>query len=382
MSVVVGGALAQRPGAGGHAWVFLNWLLGLRALGHDVVFVDRLEPAMLPPGVALTDTPQFRWLQRTLDDHGFAGSWALLYDRGRVCVGMERDELITRCRRASALFNVMGYVDDADVLEAVESRVYVDIDPGFPQMWSDLGLHDGMDGHDAFVTVGLNIGGSDCTVPTCGRRWVTTVPPVAIGHWPDTPLPPGPARLTSVCTWRGPYGPLEHRGVSYRLRAHELRRFADVPGRVPGATFELALAIDEADGADRTRLVDNGWALVDPAVVARDPFAYRAYLQRSSAEVLVAKGIYVHSRGGWVSDRSACYLASGRPVVAQDTGFVSHLPAGEGLLAFSDPEGLVDAVDEVLGNPHRHAKAARALAVDCFDARKVLTGVLGRLGIG
>lgn len=382
MTVVVGGALAQRPGAGGHAWVFLNWLLGLRSLGHDVVFVDRLEPEMLTSGAALTESPQFRWLQRTLDDHGFGGSWAVLYDHGRTCVGMERDDLLARCRRASVLFNFMGYIDDPQVLDGVECRAYVDIDPGFPQMWCDLGLHDGLHGHDKFVTVGLNIGASDCTVPSCGREWVTMLPPVAVGHWPDTPLPTGATRLTSVCTWRGPYGTLEHRGVSYGPRAHELRRFADVPRRVPDASFELALAIDPADDADRSRLDDSGWSLVDPAVVARDPYAYRAYLQRSSAELLVAKGMYVRSRGGWVSDRSACYLASGRPVIAQDTGFTAHIPTGEGLLTFADPDGLVDAVDEVLGNPHRHAKAARALAVDFFEARKVLTRLLGELGIG
>lgn len=385
-TAIVSGALAQRPGIGGHAWVFRNWVSGLRAAGWDVVFVDRLEPDMLDdPGAPVEQTRQWRWLQGVMAEAGLEHSFALLYDGGRACFGLGRGELLERCRGAAVLLNFMGYLDDEELLGAAGRRVFVDIDPGFPQMWRALGLHDAFAGHDAVVTVGLRIGRPGCTVPDCGLDWVPTLPPVALDEWPavDDRLPGagGPLRVTSVCTWRGPFGPIERDGVRYGLRAHELRRFAGLPGLVPGAHMELALDIDDADGRDAQLLRAGGWSLVDPRAVAGDPSSYRRYIQSSAAELMVAKEMYVRSGGGWFSDRSACYLASGRPVVAQETGFGEQLPTGEGLLTFTDPAQAADALAEVLGNRTRHSKAARELAVDCMDAAKVLGSLLRRLGV-
>jgi len=268
------------------------------------------------------------------------------------------------------------------VLATVGRRVFIDIDPGFAQFWHALGLHDAFAGHDAFATVGLNVGRPATTVPACGLDWVPTLPPVCLDRWPASPIPDGaPARVTSVCTWRGPFAAITYGGQRYGLRVHELRRFAALPSLVPGARFELALDIDPADEPDAAALRSHGWTLVDPKLVAADPGSYRGYLQASSAELMVAKELYVASRGGWFSDRSACYLASGRPVVAQDTGWSDHLPAGEGLLGFSEPAETAAAVAEVCGNPSRHAKAAREIAAEHFDAARVLGSLLDRLGL-
>jgi hypothetical protein len=381
-TVVIAGALAQRPGVGGHAWVFANWVLGLQALGYRVVFVDRLEPEMLGGRkCAVHRTRQWRWASSTMSRLAPATDVALLYDRGRVCQGMSRRQLNRRCRGAIAVFNFMGYIDDPEVLGLPDRRVFVDIDPGFPQLWRDLGLADVLAGHDAYVTVGLNLGAQECTLPTCGIDWVPTVPPVALDRWPVREVQRPDHVFTSVCTWRGPWAPVHHGSTTYGLRAHQARGFVDLPRRAPWARFELALDIDAADRADADLLRSAGWRLVDPRRAAGQPERFQSYIQRSSAELLIAKDLYVRSRGGWVSDRSACYLASGRPVVAQDTGASSHVPTGEGLLAFSTLDEAESATADVVADYRRHAKAARALAAEVFDAPRVMGALLSRLGL-
>jgi hypothetical protein len=243
-------------------------------------------------------------------------------------------------------------------------------------MWSELGLADPFAGHDRFVSVGLEVGGAGCEVPDCGLEWIPTLPPVVLARWPAVA---GGEAFTSVATWRGPYGPVEYGGRTYGLRAHQFRRFVSLPERVP-AEFEPALAIDPGDAADRERLLRAGWGLLDPAAVAADPVSYRSFIQASAAEFTVAKAIYVESRSGWFSDRSACYLASGKPVVAQETGFGRRLPTGEGLLAFSDLDEAVAAVEAVRTDTARHARAAREIAGEHFDSNRVLGRLVERLG--
>jgi hypothetical protein len=346
-SVLVGGAVAQRPGRGGHAWVYLQWLLGLRALGCRVAFVDRLLPGH--------EQAQRAWLTTVFAPH----------DVPVVLVGADP------VPRADLLLDVMGYADvDAD------RRVLVDVDPGFGQLWAELGLHDPYGGYDAFVTVGTRVGADGSRVPTRGLPWFPVLPPV---HLPCWPVAGGGPTWTSVATWRGPFAPVEHDGRTYGLRAHSFRRLLDVPARA-GVDVQLALDIDLADGADRAALRAAGFRLVDPALVASTPEAYRAYVQGSAGELCVAKDLYVQTRGGWFSDRSACYLASGRPVVAQDTGWTSALPSGEGLLAFTDTDTAVQALDAVSAAPRRHARAARAVAEACLDASVVLPPLLDALG--
>ena len=159
-----------------------------------------------------------------------------------------------RLASSDLLLNVMGYLDDEELLAAPPLRVFLDIDPGFGQMWRQLGLADLLAGHDRFVSVGLNVGSAGCAVPDCGLDWIPTLPPVALDHWP---VVPDGTRFTSVATWRGPYGPVEHEGRTYGLRVHEFRRFLSLPGLTPGE-FEIALAIDPADAADAERLATGG----------------------------------------------------------------------------------------------------------------------------
>jgi hypothetical protein len=382
-TVVVAGSVAQRPGQGGHTWVFLQYLLGFRDLGWDVLLLDRLEPDMCVDAsgepCALGDSVNLRYVREVLRRFDLDGSYALLYDEGRECFGMTRDELHDRVSRSALLLNVNGFIDDQDVMERASLRAFLDIDPGFGQMWRELGLHDPFVGHDVYVTVGENVGEPDCEIPTGGIDWITTAQPVVLDQWPAHPGADG--SFTSVVSWRGPAAPVEFNGKTYGLRVHEFRKFAALPKLVP-ASFEVALDIHPADQRDIDLLRSEGWALADPRAVAGDPWLYQRYVQGSAAEVMIAKNMYVEARSGWFSDRSICYLASGKPVVAQDTGFTRRYDSGEGLLAFTRLEEAAAAVEEVCGDYALHSRAARERAEAYFDSRKVLTRLASKFGIG
>jgi hypothetical protein len=372
-TIVVAGSLAQRPGVGGHAWVFLQYLLGFRRLGWEVLFLDRLDSSM-----GAGDAGR-RYLVDVMAEFGLPGDFALLGEEGESVAGLSRAEVAERVRRSAVLLNVMGFLADEGLLAAAPKRVFLDIDPGFGQMWRELGLADVFAGHDTYVTVGENVGGPGCAIPTCGLEWIPTRQPVVLERWPVAER--NGEAFTSVGSWRGPYAPVEYGGQTYGLRVHEFRKFAELPRRTR-ERFEVALDIDTAEGADLELLAANGWALADPRMVAPDPDAYQRYIHTSKAEFTVAKGIYVLTKSGWFSDRSICYLASGKPVLAQDTGIRDLYPTGHGLLVFSALDEAVAGVEEIGARYDGHARAARELAEEYFDSDKVLSGLLEKLDVG
>ena len=222
-------------------------------------------------------------------------------------------------------------------------RAYLDLDPVFTQLWNESdGVDMRFDAHTDFVTVSDSVGSPGGPIPGCGRTWMPTLPPVVLEEWPVA-AETGSRAATTVGHWRS-YGSIHHGGVHYGQKAHSLRSVIELPRRAPGR-LALALAIHPDERADLEALEANGWELADPAEVAGDPDAYRRFVQGSWAELAVTKSGYVAADSGWFSDRSACYLASGRPVIAQDTGFGRRLPAGEGLLAFSDADDVVAAIE-------------------------------------
>jgi hypothetical protein len=373
----VAAALAQRPDRGGHAWVVLSYLLGFRRLGWRVTLVDRLPPeACIDRGgarVAPERSVGYEYARSVLERFGLADCYCLLIDGRPEPVGRSRGQLRVELRRADFLLNVMGFLDDAELCGDARRRAFLDIDPGFPQMWADLGLADVLAGHDAYLTVGTNIGRPGCRIPTLGHPWRATLPPIVMEHWP---VQQGPGRaITTIAAWRGPFDPVEHGGRHYGLRAHELRPLAGMAATVAWPV-EMALDIDPTDAADRQRLVAGGWRLADPVAVAGTPDDYRRYVQASTAELMVAKGMYVHTASGWFSDRSACYLAWGRPVVAQDTGVGAHVPTGDGLMVFHSAAEARAGLADVLARYRHHADAARALAEDHLDSDKVLSALV------
>ena len=359
--------------------MFLQYLIGLRRLGWDVLFIDSLEPGMCvdPDGRACTveESQNLAYLERIMWHFGLAGDYCLLDSAGKRTFGLTRADVTRKLKDSAFLLNIMGYLDDGDLLAHAPKRVFLDIDPGFTQMWQALGQADLMAGHDVHVTLGQNIGRAGCAIPTCGYDWITTPPPVVLDEWPWTSREA--SAITGIGAWRGPYGRVRYRDLDYGLRVHEFRRFADLPSRCPSASYEYALDIDPIEVVDIDLLKAGGWRLVDPSAVASTPGQYREFIQGSVAEFMVAKNMYVRSRSGWLSDRSTCYLASGRPVIAQDSGWDEKYPAG--LLTFTTVEEALDAVEQVLGDYPRHRRAAREIAEASFDSDRVLDRLVGRL---
>ena len=369
--IVIGAAFAHRVDYGGHAWALLQYVLGFRQLGFDVTVVDRLEPEMLDESDVVHAIAHLREL---LEPEGVP--YTLLGANGTVLAGLSRENGLARTRGARFLLNVMGFVTDREFLDAARRRVFLDIDPGFGQVWRELGLADVFAGHDVFVTVGRNVGSDGCGVPVCGLHWLTIPHPVVLERCPPVA---GGAGFTSVGSWRGPYESLDFRGRRLGLRAHEFRRFVELPRRVRGE-FQLAFEIDAEDWKDIQLLRDRGWRLLDPKIAASDPQTYLRFVQRSRAELTVAKGIYVELQSGWLGDRTACYLASGKPALVQDTGLASHYALGDGLLAFSTIEEAVEGVQSIDADYTGHARAARRLAEKEFDAARVLATLLEQVG--
>ena len=366
--IVVSGMVAGVPGQGGAAWAVLQYVLGFRRLGHDVYLVEPVEE-LDPRSVA--------YFHEIAASFGLEGKAALLRQGTSETVGAAYEDLLRAARAADVLVNVSGMLADEQLLEAIPVRVYLDLDPAFVQLWYAVnGIDMRFAAHTHFVTVGQSIGEPDCPVPTCDRDWLPTLQPVVLERWPFAEELVHDA-ATTVANWRG-YGSIEHEGVFYGQKAHSLRQLIDLPGRTSEHLL-LALAIHADETPDLEALDAHHWHLVDPADVTATPAAYHDFVQGSKAELGIAKSGYVASRCGWFSDRSACYLASGRPVVAQDTGFGRHLPTGEGLLSFSTTAEAAAALDEIGRNYDRHRRAARALAEEHFDSDRVLTGLLERL---
>jgi hypothetical protein len=363
LRIVVSGMTAGTPGQGGAAWAVLQYVLGLRRLGHDVLLA---EPVADP-----ADRQVAGYFDHLVERFGLHGRAALVQAGGAATHGMERAELRRFARSADLLLNVSGMLRDPELLDGIATRAFLDLDPGFTQLWYEAeGVDMGFALHNRFVTIGGRIGSDGCGVPTCGLDWIPTLQPIVLDEWPAV-APPRRVAFTTVGHWRS-YGSIWHGGVHYGQKAHSLRPLFALPAMTE-ANFSLALGIDPGEHGDLEQLNANGWGLVDPAAVASTPDAYASFVRSSWAELGLAKSGYVAARCGWFSDRSICYLASGRPVLAQDTGFGRDFETGAGVLAFSTLDDAAAAVEAVRSHWARHSRAARALAEDVFDSDRVLT---------
>lgn len=365
-TIVVAGALAAKPGNGGEAWVRLSWVLGLRKLGFDAWLLEEVD------GRAAAEGREF--FTAVAERHGLAER-AVLVEPDGTSGPLGRVEVRDLASDAATLVNVSGNLRDPDLFDPFARRAYVDLDPGFTQLWHAEGqLRDQLERHGTHFTVGLNLGADDCSIPTGGLRWIPLPPPVLMKEW-SPPEAPAFNRFTTVGTWRNPLGLLEAGGHTYTLKHHQLRRFAGVPGH-SGLGFEIALAIHPDEKAEVSALVENGWEVVEAAAVAGDPNAFREYVRGSGAEFSVAQGVYAEARTGWVSDRTAHYLASGRPAAVQETGIPEGMRPEAGMLTFTEPEDAVAVTAEIAASYERHSLAAREYAVRSFDSDRVLTRML------
>ena len=365
-TVIVSGAVANKHRHGGSAWVRMSWAEGLRRLGFDVLFVEQLSAA--------ADEAAF---DKTMNAFGFSCCCALLNADGASVRGISREELLDRASGAELLVNLSGHLRDPQVMALPRRRAFIDLDPGYTQVWASEDRDIGFRGHELYFTVGMNIGTPRCRLPTHGVRWLPIRQPVVLERWPV--VDGGFTRFTTVGSWRGAYGPVTWGARTYGVKAHEFRRFANVPRRA-GLPFEVVLDLHPADEADAVCLREGGWRTLTPDVT-QGTAAFARYVRGSGAEFSAAQGVYVHTRSGWCSDRTVRYLASGRPALVQDTGQGDTLPVGEGLLTFSTPEEAVVRARKLVADYDRHRIAARRIAEEQFAPEQALAPVLEAAGI-
>ena len=383
--IIVFGILFWFPLAG-VTWQFLHYLLALRRLGYDVYYVEDSGRYVSDPN--LTDvTPDAEANVRTiapiLERHGFEGRWVFRgnYEGGR-CYGMSEQQLQRLYREADAFLNVTGAQEIRDEHMSVPRRVYVESDPVCSQIQvaqEDPKTLAILDAHDTHFSYGENFYAPDCKVPLERYKWLPLRQPVALDLW-DNPHPPDrSAAFNTITTWENRGKDIVWGGETYRWsKHHEFLKIIDLPKRRPNVAFELAAGV-EPDV--KKLLTDNGWRNVDSVAISRDVERYRGYIQRSRGEFTVAKDQNIRLRSGWFSDRSACYLASGRPVINQDTAFGRALPTGKGLFSFRTMEDILTAVDAIESDYDGNCRAAREIAAEYFDAEKVVGGMMRRAGL-
>lgn len=378
LRILVAGRLVSAERQGGAAWAVLQWVLGFRALGHSVILVELTgETAADPEASPVSRSTKARHLLNITRHFGLGDTSVLLGPRAGG-IGQSGERLLQAASESDVLVDLSGVLAGQDFTRSVPVRVYVDLDPGFTQLWHVNGFDVGLDGHTHYATVGQQIGREQNGIPDCGRTWIHTFPPVVLEYWPVV-APPARERFTTVANWRS-YGSLEYNGTFFGQKAHSFRQYLDLPS-MTSAPLVVAMSISPGDSGDHERLVNAGWQLVDAAKVVSTPGGYKRFIQTSSGEIGIAKSGYVAGQTGWISDRTVAYLASGRPVVAQDSGIGNALPTGLGLLTSGDASEAADGIERVRRDYLRHSAAARKLAESQFDARIVLGRLLRAVGV-
>jgi hypothetical protein len=378
--IMIAGCIAGAgPGYAGNTWAFLQYILGLRRLGFDTYYVEEIaaDKCVDEDGnlVCLSHSVNATQFSALLDQFDLLDHTALFAEKGSDCVGLSRAEVEKIAPDIDLLINLSGILRLDSILAKVRKRMYLDMDPGYTQIWQELGFDVYLGGHDVYVTTGLNLGQLDCPFSTCGIRWESTLPPVVLSEW-VTDESPGFAYST-IADWRG-FKPVQWHGVWYGQKADEFLRLIDLPHRV-SVPLEICLLINPNEKA-RFELEHHGWRLVSPRHHASTPDAYRRYIFNSRGEFTVVKGGYAAGRTGWFSDRSACYLAAGRPVIVQDTGIGKYVPTGNGLLTFKDIDSAAEAIIHVESDYSRHASAAACFAREFLNSDRVLGRLLHLAG--
>jgi len=386
MRAVVTGMIATYP-VGGVAWDYGHYVVGLEQLGFDVFYLeDTGGPAYDPARRLYGDDCEYsvRFLRESLAQlsKAFEDRWHFCSAHGE-CYGMPHRRIEELLCNADLFLNVSGGTLLRDEYMSCPCKVLIDTDPGWNQFvnyprWDASpgwkGTH-GYRAHDHFFTYAERLGHPGCLLPDLGLAWHPTRPPVAIDRW----NPEGPGRAwTTVMTWNNFQRPVEYQGRVFGTKEMEFSKMEALPNKRPDAAFELAVG---GWGAPISQWRADGWNVVDSHAVSKSVDDYRNYIQTSIGELSVAKNLYVATRSGWFSCRSACYLAASRPVVIQDTGFSEIVPTGEGLFAFSNGEEAEAAVAAAQADPVRHGRAAREIATEYFDARCVLGNMLTQIGL-
>ncbi len=376
---------------GGVAWDYLQYVIGLSRMGHDVYYYEDTWSWPYHP-VEKTHTDDATYSAGFLDRFFAAYApelrekWHYLH-LNETAFGMSSHEFKQVAATAEVFLNVSGACLFPEHLSQHCRKVFLDTDPGYNQIvlaekfaWSENVERwcEHVRNHDQFFTYAENIHASDSLVPKLEFAWETTRMPVVLDLWAKVAADvPADAPFTSVMTWNAFKGRLVHQGREYQSKGREFERIVGLPSRV---ATKLKIAVGGIN-APLDRLRANGWDIVDGPGATLTAEQYREFIECSRGEISVAKHVYVALRTGWFSCRSACYLAAGRPVVVQDTGFSSYLPTGNGLLAFGTIDEAANGIETIQADYKRHQLAAREMARNHFDSNIVLSKMLARIGV-
>ena len=377
--------VGQYPMAG-VAWQALHYLLGFQQLGWDVHYVEDSGAAPFDPETGGRTTGDCSYAVRYVGDvmqrFGLADRWVYLDMIGNRTYGKSRPELDELYRSATAIVNLCGATAPRAEHRQGARLLYVETDPVYEQFMiargdaASLGF---LRSHDVLFTYGENIGAPDCPVPVVEFTWHATRPPVVVDCW-DGAAGADARYFSTVASFANKGKDVTFDGVTYEWSKHtNFLRFLDLPRRT---SQPFLMAMNPGDAAMVERVRAAGWDLVDPGTPSRDVDGYRRFIQESRGEFTVAKDIYVRPRSGWFSDRSVCYLAAGRPVVTQDSGFGKFVPTGDGLFAYTTMDEAVDTLARINADYRHHAAAARRVAREHFGAEPVLRRLLADAGLG
>jgi hypothetical protein len=382
--VIVFGIIFWYPLAG-VTYQFLHYLIGLRRLGYDVYYVED-SGRWVYHADSYEFTPDasdnVAAVAPILEAHGFQGKWAFRghYPDGK-CYGMTEEELGRLYREADAFLNVTASQELREEHLVCPRRIYVETDPFAVQIkvaQGDEPTIAALSAHDIHFSFGENLGGPDCQIPVERFKWLPTRQPVALELWENPHRPSVTSAYSTITTWHNKGKDLTFHGeVYYWTKDREFLKFIDLPERRP-VPFELAVVVDQPT---ERLLRSHGWNLVHSLPISRDIDRYRTYIQQSRGEFTVAKDQVVRPVPGWFSDRSCSYLAAGRPVITQETGFSKFLPTGKGLFGFRTMEDILAAVDIIERDYKGSCRAAREIAVEYFAAEKVLGSLMARAGL-
>jgi hypothetical protein len=382
MRIIVAGDISHHVDRPGAFETMIAYVIGLIRLGHDVYVFDDVDPKRCFDSqfeqVPFQEWAGKRKLEALLKAYGVWPRCCMIYNGGEETYGLSIDEALCLARSADLLFNTAGQFRNAAILESVRHRAFIDEAPGKPQVWEfEYGIDCGIRNHDSFFSVGLNIGTAASGIPTGGFRWHGIVHPVALDLWPPQ-FDLDARNFTTISNWAGKQT-FNLNGQYSGEKSDSWRNFIGLP-ELTSQRLEIALNIHPAYEDDIELFRRRGWILSDPSGI-RTLDDYRSYIGRSRAEFSIANQRYVEFNTGWTSDRTARYLASGKPALVQSTGFEDSLPTGKGIITFTTPEEALAGVDEINSRYDEHCRAARDIAETYFDSDKVLAQMIERTGV-
>jgi hypothetical protein len=404
LRIIVTGLIAQHPNLGGVTWDYLQYLLGLQKLGHDVYYFEDSGqwPYKLYGGPSGNDwvtydpSANIDYLKKVMSRYGMTDKWAYHFPTKAQWFGLSEPERKELIKTADLLINVSGSLEHPENYQKVNRLIYIDSDPAFTQLKIICGepeFREQVNIHDAHFTFGECLSNAALTT---GHNWLPTRQPIFLGEWDNAK--PYRNVYTTVMNWTS-YETITHNGINYGQKDIEFYQFIDLPSIIAPAVLEVALRTQKVNWNSSQStlpqtvskisqqhreitcgqlLEHTGWRIADATKRCSNLDKYRRYIESSKAEWSVAKNGYVVAQTGWFSCRSACYLAAGKPVVVQDTGFGAIIPVGAGILSFTTMDDAIYAIQQVDTNYLFHSKAARSIAEEYFDSDKVLRSLIDR----